>query len=109
MNQTNIQREGAKSGQKQAHKMVSLSNSTLPAVDVVTIVVSVPDIDGGRLAPEVVVNVNYSCFYLLDTKESLLQRLYIRNEFTNAESNFVDVYDVTSNSVSLVKLNNVWK
>jgi hypothetical protein len=46
-NRTNIQREGAKSGQKQqVYKMVSLSNSRLPAVDNGTIVVvRVPDVD----------------------------------------------------------------
>jgi hypothetical protein len=45
-NRFNIQREGAKFGQKQeAHKMVSLSNSRHPAVDIGTnVVVRVPDV-----------------------------------------------------------------
>ena len=49
----NIEREGTKSGQKQQpQKMVSLSNSRLPAVDIGTnVVVRVPDPDRGRLAP----------------------------------------------------------
>src|SRR5215469_13628917 len=68
-NRINIQREGAKSGQKQhAHKIVSLSNSRLPSVDIGTnVVVRVPDIDRGRLAPRnvlaVVVDVNSSGLY----------------------------------------------
>src|SRR5215510_6236601 len=84
-NRINIQREGAKSGQKQqAHKMVSLSNSRLTAVDIGTnVVVRVPDFDRGRLAPRnvvaVVVDVNSSGLYLLGTKEVLLERLYARN------------------------------
>jgi hypothetical protein len=43
----NIEREGAKSGQEQqAQKMVSLSYSRLPAVDIGTnVVVRVPDLD----------------------------------------------------------------
>jgi hypothetical protein len=53
-NRTNIQWEGAKSGQKQqSHKMDSLSNSRLPAFDIGTkVVVRVPDVDRGRLAPK---------------------------------------------------------
>jgi len=38
-NRINIEREGAKSGQEQAQKMVSLSNSRPPAVDIGTNVV----------------------------------------------------------------------
>ena len=54
MNRINIEREGAKSGQEQqAQKMVSVSISRLPAVDIGTnVVVIVPDLDRGRLAPE---------------------------------------------------------
>jgi len=53
-NRINIEREGTKSGQEQhAQKMVSFSNSRLPAVDIGTnAVVRVPDLDQGRLAPE---------------------------------------------------------
>jgi hypothetical protein len=35
-NRINIEREGTKSGQEQAQKMVSLSNSRIPAVDIGT-------------------------------------------------------------------------
>src|SRR5215510_8734050 len=106
-NRINIQREGAKSGQKQqAHKMVSLSNSRLAAVDIGTnVVVRVPDVDRGRLAPRnvlaVVVDVNSSGLYLLGTKEGLLERLYARSEFTPADNKFIHVHDVPSNSLSL--------
>jgi hypothetical protein len=65
-NRINIEREGAKSGQEeQAQKVVSLSKSRLPAVDTRTnVVVRMPDVDRGRLAPRnvlaVVVHVNSS-------------------------------------------------
>jgi len=59
--------------------MVSLSNARLPAVDIGTnIVVRVPDLDRGCLAPRnvlAVVNVSSSGLYLLGTKEGLLERL----------------------------------
>jgi hypothetical protein len=106
-NRINIQRKGAKSGQKQqAHKMVSLSNSRLPAVYIGTnVVVRVPDDDRGSLTPRnilaVVVNVNSSGLYLLGTKEGLLERLYARKEFTTADNNYIDVHDVPKNSLSL--------
>ena len=82
-NRTNIEREGAKSCQEQhAQKMVSLSNSRLPAADIGTnILVRVPDLDRGRLAPRnvlaVVVDVISSGLYLLGTKEGLLERLLL--------------------------------
>jgi len=103
----NIEREGVKSGQEQqAQKMVSLSNSRLSAVDIGTnVVVRVPDLDRGRLAPRnvlaVVADVNSSGLYLLGTKEGLLERLYARNEFTTADNNFIDAHDVPSGSLSL--------
>src|SRR5215510_11209443 len=106
-NRFNIQREGAKSGQKQqAHKMVSLSNSRLTAVYFGTnVVVRVPDVDRGRLGPRNVLafvfDVNSSGLYLLGKKEGLLERLYARNEFTPADNKFIDVHNVPSNSLSL--------
>ena len=99
--------EGAKSGQEQpAQKMVSLSNSRLPAVDTGTnVVVRVPDLNRGRLVPRnvlaVVDYVNSSGLYLLGTKEGLLERLYARNEFTTADNNFIEAHDVLSSSLSL--------
>jgi len=70
--------------------MVSLSNSKLPAVDIGTnVVVRVPDLDRGHIAPRnvlaVVVDAS-SGLYLLGTKEGQLQRLYARNEFTTTSS-----------------------
>ena len=58
--------------------------SLQPAVDNGTnVVVRVPDLDRGRLSPRnvlaVVVDVNSTGFYLLGTKEGLLERLYARN------------------------------
>jgi len=103
-NRINIEREGAKSGQEQVQKKVSLSNSRLPTVDIGTNVVRVPDLDRGCLVPRnvlaVVVDVNSSGLYLLGTKEGLLERLYAHNEFTTAE-NFIEAHDVPSSSLSL--------
>jgi len=87
------------------NKLVSLSNSRLPAVDIGTnVVVRVPDLDRGRLSPRnglaVNVDVNSSGLYLLSTKEGLLERLYARNEFTTAD-NFIEAHDVPSSSLSL--------
>jgi len=102
-----IEREGAKSGQKQqAQKMVSLSNSRLPAVDIGTnVVVRVPDLDRGRLTPRnvlaVVVDVISSGLYLFYTKKGLLEQLYARNEFTTADNNFIEAHDVPSSSLPL--------
>jgi len=107
-NLINIEREGAKSGQEeQAEKnCFSLSNSRLPAVDTGTnVVVRVPDLDQGRLAPRnilaVVVDVSFSGLYLLGTKEGLLERLYAANEFTAADRNIIEAHDVPSSSRSL--------
>ena len=82
-NRINTEREGAKSGQEQqAQRMVSLSKSRLPAADIGTnVVVRVPDLGRGRLAPRnvlaVVVDVISSGLYLLGTKEGLLERLLL--------------------------------
>jgi len=106
-NRIKIEREGAKSGQEQqAQRMVSLSNSRLPAVDIGTNgVVRVPNLDRGRLAPRnllaVAVDVNSSGLYLLGTKKGLLERLYARSEFTAADNNFTEAHDVPSSSPSL--------
>ena len=115
-NRINIEWEGAKSGQEQqAQKMVSLSNSRVPAVDTGTnVVVRVPDLDQGCLAPrniQAVVDVISSGLYLLGTKEGLLEQLYAHNEFTTADNNFIKAHDVPSSSLShSFSLNdNVWK
>ena len=86
--------------------MVSLVNSRLPAIDARTnVVVRVPDLDRGRLAPRnvlaVVVYVISSWLYLLGTKEDLLERLYAPNEFTAADNNFIETNDMPSSSLSL--------
>ena len=101
-NRINIERKGAKSGQEQQVKKkngFSLSNSRFPPVDTGTnVVVRVPELDGGRLAPRnvlaVVVDVNSSGFYLLGRKEGLLERLYARNEFTTADNSFIEARHV---------------
>ena len=106
-NRIKTERERAKSSQEQqAQKMVSLSNSRFPAVDIGTnVVVRLPDFDRGRLAPRNVVavfaDVNSSGLYLLSTKEGLHERMHACNEFTSADNNIMEVHDVPSSSLSL--------
>jgi len=106
-NQIIIEQEGAKFGQEQeAQKKVSLSNSRFPAVDIGTnVVVWMPDLDQGRLAPRnvlaVVVDVISSGLDLLGKKEGLLEQLYARNEFTTVDNEFIEAHDVPSSSLSL--------
>ena len=66
--------------------------------------VRVRDVDRGRLAPRnvlAIVDVSSSGLYLLGTKKDLLEWLYAGNEFTTADSSFIDVRDVPSTSLSL--------
>jgi len=86
--------------------MVSLSNLRLPAADIGTnVVVRVPDLDRGRLAPRnvlaVVTDVNSFGLYLLGMKEGLLEQLYACNEFTTVDNNFIEAHDMPSSSQSL--------
>ncbi|KAH0810939.1 hypothetical protein GEV33_011852 [Tenebrio molitor] len=103
------QRENAKVGlMKQAEKMLALSREKLPPAEIgQNVVVKVPDVDRGRLAPRsvvaVVLSVNESSLYKLGTKEGVLERLYSRNEFTFADSNFINSSDVPSSSLNLRK------
>ena len=107
-NRINIEREGAKSGQEQQTKKNGffLQLKRLPAVDIGTkVVVRVPDLDRGRLAPRnvlaVVVDVSYSGLYLFGTKEGLLEWLYARSRGTTADISFIEAHDVPSSSLSL--------
>jgi hypothetical protein len=103
------QRENAKVGlMKQAEKMLALSREKLPPAEIgQNVVVKVPDVDRRRLAPRsvvaVVLSVNESSLYKLGTKEGVLERLYSRNEFTFADSNFINSSDVPSSSLNLRK------
>ena len=86
--------------------MVSLSNSRRPALNTGTnVVVRVPDVDRGRVAPRnvlaFVVYVYSSGLHLPGTKKGLLERLYARSEFTAACNNFIDANDVPSAALSL--------
>lgn len=103
------QRETARAGmKKQAGKMLALSREKLPPAEIgQNVVVKVPDVDRGRLAPRsvlaVVLSVNDSSLYKLGTKEGVLERLYSRNEFNFADSNFINASDVPSCSLNLRK------
>lgn len=91
---------------KQAEKMLALSNSKFPPAEIGTsVVVRVPDVDRGRLAPRnvlaVVTQVKSSGLYELGTKNGTLERVYARNEFTIADGNFVNESDVPQEKISL--------
>ena len=101
-------REIAKKGlEKQAEKMLTLSRQKLPPAEVgQNVLVKVPDVDRGRLAPrnvlDVVLKINENGLYKLGTKEGELERIYSRNEFSLADSSFIDLSDVPiSTSLSL--------
>lgn len=106
-NTISVERECAKSGQKQqAQKIISFSNSKFPKVATGTnVAVRVPDVDRGRAAPRnvlaVIAGINSSGLYQLGTKEGLLERFYARNEFIVAESNFIELQDISSTSLTL--------
>ncbi|XP_050303513.1 SCAN domain-containing protein 3-like [Anthonomus grandis grandis] len=105
-NISNVRVEAKGGLEKQAEKMIALSNSKLPPIDVgKTVIIRVPDVDRGRLAPRnvlaVVLSINDSGLYQLGTKDGTLQSLYSRNEFTLADSDFIDISTVPSTSVSL--------
>lgn len=106
-NDINSQREGAKVRlQVQAERMLTLSNAKLPPITVgQNVMVGVPDVDRGRLAPRsvltVVLDVDSSGMYRLGSKEGIIDRLYARNEITAAHSDFITPADIPSTSISL--------
>nr|CAI5826859.1 unnamed protein product [Callosobruchus analis] len=88
--------------------MLALSRDKLPPAEIgQNVIAKVPDIDRRRLAPRnvlaVVLHVNGSSLYRLRTKEGVLERLYSRNEFNFADSNFINTLDVPSCSLNLRK------
>nr|CAI5861660.1 unnamed protein product [Callosobruchus analis] len=81
--------------------MLTLCHDKLPPAEVgQNVVVKVPNVDKGRLAPRsvlaVALSINYSILFKLGTKEDVLARLYSRNEFNFADSYFVNTLDVPS-------------
>ncbi|KAF2906124.1 hypothetical protein ILUMI_00053 [Ignelater luminosus] len=103
------QRKSAKNGlAKQAERMLALSRQKLPPTEVgQNVIVKVPNADRGRLAPRnvlaVVVSVNESSLYQLGTKEETLDRLYCRNEFAFADSQFTNQSNVSCSLLNLRK------
>ncbi|KAK5645096.1 hypothetical protein RI129_006396 [Pyrocoelia pectoralis] len=89
------QRESAKTGlEKQAAKMLALSQQKLPPIKVgQNVVVKVPDVDRGRLAPRnvlaVVLSVNESGLYKLGTKKGALERIYTSALSSGSKQRFV--------------------
>lgn len=88
--------------------MLALSNVRLTPVLVGSnVLVKVPDVDRGRVAARsvlaVVTEVTSDGLYRLGTKNGALERLYARNEFIIADSNFITAQDVPSSTLSLRK------
>nr|CAI5845688.1 unnamed protein product [Callosobruchus analis] len=81
--------------------MLALSRYKLPPAEISqNVVVKVQDVDRWLLAPRSVLavglSVKDSSLYTLGTKQDLLERLYSRNEFNFADSNFINTLDVPS-------------
>lgn len=97
--------DAAKGLQKQAEAMIALSNSTFPPVSIgANVVVRVPDVDRGRVAPRNVLAVVLGTsdgLYKLGSKNGILDRLYCRNEFSVADSNFIESDRVPENQITL--------
>lgn len=94
------ERDNAHEGlQKQAEKILSVSHKILPPLDVGTnVVVKIPDVDRGRLAPRnfltVVIAVPSSDLYQVASKDGVLNRLYARKEITPADFNFLKAENI---------------
>lgn len=89
-----------------AEKIVFVSNLKLPSVEMgSSIVVRGADVDRGRVAARNILDVGLNCNsdgpHQLVTKDGTSERLYLRNEFTPADSNFIDTQKVPSNHLCL--------
>ncbi|XP_043468333.1 SCAN domain-containing protein 3-like [Leptopilina heterotoma] len=93
----NTRGAAAKGLQQQAEKMLAKSNETLAPVPV----------PRGRVAARsvlaVVEDITSDGLHRLGTKNGTLERRYVRNEFTPADSNFITVEDVPATTLSLRK------
>lgn len=86
--------------------MLAQSNKKFkPALVGDNVLVRIPDVDRGRLAPRNVMAVVQSVddgFYKLATKTGILQKLFCRNEFQLADNNvFIDNSNIDNKEISL--------
>ncbi|XP_050316070.1 uncharacterized protein LOC126750480 [Anthonomus grandis grandis] len=101
---TDTERRGCKRGlEQQADKMLNQSQSKFPPVNVGdNVLINVPEVDRGRLAPRNVLSVimekTDQGLYVLGTKNGKLTRLYSRNEFQLSPSLFLSLSEVAVDS-----------
>ena len=99
-----MERRGCKRGlEQQAAKMLNQSQSKFPPVMVGdNVLINVPEVDRGRLAPRNVLSVvmekTDQGLYVLGTKNGKLSRLYSRNEFQLSPSVFLSLSEVAADS-----------
>lgn len=103
------ERKGCKTGlEKQAEKMLQQSHKKFSPADVGdNVLVNIPDVDRGRLAPRNIVAVimekTTEDLYVLGTKNGKLKRLFSRNEFQLSPSKFLSLDQVPSASTVNVR------
>lgn len=99
-----MERKGCKRGlEKQADKMLAQSQQKFPPANIGdNVLVNIPEVDRGRLAPRnvlaIIIDKTDQGFYILGTKNGKLKRLYSRNEFQLSPSVFLSLSEVPSDS-----------
>ncbi|KAI4454257.1 hypothetical protein MML48_10g00007981 [Holotrichia oblita] len=91
---------------EQAKKMkISSNKKFLPVTLGQTVKVEVPEVDRSktdqRALLAVIMNIQDEEFYRLGTSAGILAQLFIRNQFTVCEENFITSLDVPANEISL--------
>ncbi|KAK5639434.1 hypothetical protein RI129_011926 [Pyrocoelia pectoralis] len=75
--------------------MLQRSSKKFPSVDIgQNVLIRIPDVDRGRVAPRNVMAV-------LGTPSGVLDKLYARNKFQTAEHNFIEIDNVPSEQLTL--------
>lgn len=104
-------REASKvASEKQAIKMMQGSSKKFPPAGVGdTVLVKIPEVDRGRLAPRNVMAVvmnktSDSDLYQLGTSSGIIQKYYARNEFQMSDTSFLNVQDVPEKEIPLRKI-----
>lgn len=98
------ERRGCKRGlEEQADKMLVQSQNKFPPVNVGdNVLINIPEVDRGRLAPRnvlaVIMEKTDQGLFILGTKNGKLQRLYSRNEFQLSPSVFLSLSEIAADS-----------
>ena len=91
---------------KQAKKMLLLSNTKFPQAEVgQSVRIKVPEVDrakaDGRNILAVVIFIEKENLYKLGTKHGILDQFYSRNEFTICKEKFISINEVPENAITL--------